>query len=118
MRFLADENFPGIAVTTLRSMKHDVVWVRTTAPGSSDEAVLNMAQKEKRILITFDKDFGELAFRYGLPSACGIILFRISMRSPEEGVKRITAVLQSYSDWEGNFVVVEEARIRIKPLPR
>lgn len=118
MRFLANENFPGAAVTALRNIKHDVVWVRTTAPGSSDEVVLKLAQKDKRILITFDKDFGELAFRHGLPSACGIILFRISMKSPEQGVKKILSVLQNYSDWEGNFVVVEESRVRIKPLPK
>jgi predicted nuclease of predicted toxin-antitoxin system len=59
-----------------------VVWIRTDAPGSSDRAILARAQAENRIIITFDKDFGELAFRFGLPATSGIILFRISPASP------------------------------------
>jgi predicted nuclease of predicted toxin-antitoxin system len=47
--------------------------------GSNDEEVLEIAMKEERILITFDKDFGELAFKKGLPAACGIILFRVPL---------------------------------------
>ena len=43
MRFLANENFPGEAVEELRALGHDVLWVRTDAPGSSDEAVLATA---------------------------------------------------------------------------
>jgi predicted nuclease of predicted toxin-antitoxin system len=65
MRILADENFPGDAVTALREQGHDVLWIRTDAPGISDHEVLTHAQAEARILITFDKDFGELAFRFG-----------------------------------------------------
>jgi hypothetical protein len=40
MRFLADENFPGDAVTALRTLGHDVLWIRTDAPGITDEEVL------------------------------------------------------------------------------
>jgi len=77
MRLLANENFPYDAVAALRESGHDVLWIRTEAPGSSDSAILARAQAEERILITLDKDFGELAFRSGLPASCGIILFRI-----------------------------------------
>lgn len=63
MRFLADENFPGGAVTALQARGHDIVWVRTAAPGSIDEDVLAWATREDRVLLTFDKDFGELACR-------------------------------------------------------
>jgi predicted nuclease of predicted toxin-antitoxin system len=59
MRFLADENFPGAAA--LRAAGSDVVWVRIAAPGSSDSEILAWAAREERILLTFDKDFGELA---------------------------------------------------------
>jgi predicted nuclease of predicted toxin-antitoxin system len=58
MRFIANENFPGEAVAELRAVGHDVVWVRTEAPGSPDDDVLARAQQEGRILLTFDKDFG------------------------------------------------------------
>ena len=116
MHLLANENFPALAVEALREKGHDVAWVRTDAPGSSDRDVLWRAQKEKRIVATFDKDFGELAFRHGLPSACGVLLFRISTASPQEASDKIVAALESRSDWEGNFAVIEESRIRIKSL--
>ena len=82
MRFLANENFPADAVTQLKAAGHDIVWVRTAAPGMKDEDVLAWAAREARIVLTFDKDFGELAFRYGLPAECAIILFRIATPSP------------------------------------
>ena len=74
MRFLADENFPYDAVQALHDDGHDIAWVRTDAPGISDRQVLARAMATHRILLTFDKDFGELAFHAGLPAACGIIL--------------------------------------------
>jgi predicted nuclease of predicted toxin-antitoxin system len=73
MRLLADENFPMDAVNALSLAGHDILWIRTFAPGSPDQEVLRIAQAERRILLTFDKDFGELAFRIGLPSSSGII---------------------------------------------
>jgi hypothetical protein len=63
MRFLADENFPGDGVNALRLEGHDVLWISETASGATDARVLEMAQAEARILLTFDKDFGELAWR-------------------------------------------------------
>jgi len=77
MRFLANENFPFDAVEVLRQNGHDVVWIRTEAPGISDPEILKRAQNDDRILLTFDKDFGELAFRSQLPATSDIILFRI-----------------------------------------
>ncbi|MCL4506012.1 MAG: DUF5615 family PIN-like protein [Chloroflexi bacterium] len=117
MRILADENFPGDAVAALRGRGHDVVWVRTDAPGSADTSVLQLAQEQQRIVITFDKDFGELAFRSRLPAACGIVLFRISASSPAHVANVAIAVLESRSDWAGHLAVTEDRRIRIVPLP-
>jgi predicted nuclease of predicted toxin-antitoxin system len=57
MRFLANENFPGAAVTALEAAGHDVVWVRIAAPGTTDPDVLAWAAREERILLTLDKDF-------------------------------------------------------------
>src|SRR3989304_4668283 len=112
MRLLANENFPGDAVTSLRLHGNDVAWVREDLPGSSDVQVLEHAQDEGRILITFDKDFGELAFRYGLPASCGIILFRISIPSSEHVARLAVAALQQRGDWAGHFSVIEDIRIR------
>jgi predicted nuclease of predicted toxin-antitoxin system len=116
MRILANENFPSDAVAALRQQGHDVVWVRTDAPGSDDRTVLQSAQQEERILVTFDKDFGELAFRFGLPAASGIILFRVRASSSEYVARVIVTAIESRSDWAGHFAVVEEGRVRMVPL--
>ena len=81
MRFLANENFPLDAVEALRSAGHDVDWVRTDAPGSSDPQVLQRAVADERVLLTFDKDCGELAFHAGLPAPSGVVLFRFQAPS-------------------------------------
>lgn len=117
MRLLADENFPGEAVEALRKHGHDVVWVQTDAPGCGDTEVLQRAQREQRILLTFDKDFGELAFRAGLPASCGIVLFRISAPSAGRVAQVAVAALESRVDWAGHFAVVEDRRIRTTALP-
>jgi len=117
MRILANENFPGDAVTALRQRGHDVVWVRTDAPGSRDVEILARAQREERIVVTFDKDFGELAFRSGLPAFSGIILFRISAPSSAYVARVAVAALESRNDWAGHFAVIEDRRIRMTPLP-
>lgn len=116
MRFLANENFPGDAIAALLKLGHDVVWIRTEAPGISDTEVLARAQVDDRLLRTFDKDFGELAFRAGLPASSGIVLFRISAPSVEQAVRVIVAALESRVDWAGHFAVVEDDRIRLTPL--
>jgi predicted nuclease of predicted toxin-antitoxin system len=89
MLFLADEDFPGIAVSWLRETGHDVLWARTSMPGQSDTSLLAAAQRESRIVLTCDKDFGELAFHWGLPATCGIVLFRLPPLSPKSFLERV-----------------------------
>lgn len=117
MWLLANENFPADAVNALREKGRDVTWIRTEAPGSNDKSVLARAQRESRILITFDKDFGELAFRSLLPAASGVILFRISAPSSEHVARVAVEAISSRIDWAGHFSVVEDNRIRMTPLP-
>jgi predicted nuclease of predicted toxin-antitoxin system len=117
VRILADENFPGDAVVALRQRGHDVSWVHSNAPGSCDTEVIARAQAENRVLVTFDKDFGELAFRSRLPASCGIVLFRISMSSPSAVARAAVAALESRTNWADHFAVVEDDRIRMTPLP-
>lgn len=117
MRLLADENFPRVAVTALEQQGHDIVWIRTDAPGSSDGEIMVRAQAEERIILTFDKDFGELAFRFGLPATSGIILFRLPLFTPSRLTNLVVLVLATRSDWSGLFTVVESDRIRTRPLP-
>ena len=117
LRILADENFPGPAISLLRHRGHDVVSITETMRGSSDAQVLERAQTERRLVVTLDKDFGELAYRFGLQAWCGVILFRLSGTMPEEDNLRIVEVLESRSDWTGQFASVTDTRIRIRPLP-
>lgn len=117
MRFLADENFPAPIVRGLRERSEDVVWIAEDMRAATDEAVLARAQVERRIVLTFDKDFGELAFHAGLPSGCGVVLFRLTGESPEEDNARALAALISCQDWENHFVVVQDDRIRVRLIP-
>ncbi len=117
MRLLADENFPGETVEALRSRGHDVAWVRVDAPGAADREVLARAAAEDQLLVTFDKDFGELAFRAALPASSGVVLFRISTGSPARVTRIAVSVLESRADWAGHFAVIEDDRVRVTPLP-
>ncbi len=116
MRLLANENFPSLAVVALRAAGHDVVWARADMPAASDEAVLRRAQVESRVIVTFDKDFGELAYHQGLPASCGVILFRLRMQSPEYIRDQVVAMLSQPKDWSGHFAVVDELRTRVRRL--
>src|SRR5260221_14499964 len=99
MRFLANENFPGAAVIALEAAGHDVVWVRTVASGATDPDVLAWAAREQRILLTFDKDFGELARGSALPRTCGGVLVRAPMPKPGDVGQRLAALVIARADW-------------------
>jgi hypothetical protein len=116
MRFLADENFPGAAVRALAGAGHDVVWIRVAAPGMSDRDVLAWAVRDGRVLLTFDKDFGELAAASALPATCGIVLFRLPLFKSADSGGRLLGLITSRVDWFGHFSVIEPGRIRMRPL--
>lgn len=117
-RFLANENVPGDAIAAARLAGLDLEWIKDVSPGASDEAVLARSQTEQRVLVTFDKDFGELAFRQRRQAASGVILLRAKLRSPEFLASFLVTVLQQTIDWAGHFAVADEGQIRVVPLPR
>jgi len=88
LRFLANENFPGAAVAAL---------------GASDPDVLAWAAREQRILLTFDKDFGELAQRSALPTTCGVVLLRLPMPKPVDVGQRLAELITARDDWPATF---------------
>ncbi len=116
MQILADENIPRVAVLRLRRDGHDVLWIRESSPGISDEAVIELAAAEERIIVTFDKDFGELVIARGALNPPGIVLYRISMESPAAVAATISATLASRNDWPGHLAVIDDTRIRMRPL--
>jgi predicted nuclease of predicted toxin-antitoxin system len=117
MRFLADENIPGAGVAALRKLGHDVVWVGQIASGASDASVLARAAREGRIILTFDKDFGELARNADLPLSCGVILFRLSPAgSASRSIELLVQSATAREDWPGHFSVIEPGRVRMRKL--
>ena len=117
MNLIANENMPGTAVRLRRDQGHDVFWVKESMRGADDPAVLAAAQSAGRIVVTQDNDFGELAFRCGLPAECGVILFRLSGTNPPADCQRIVEAIESRTDWAGHFAVVTKDRVRIRALP-
>ena len=103
-------------VEALRRLGHDVTWVRLDAPGSLDERVLAQASSEERVLVTADKDFGELAFRHRLPAASGVILLRVR-GTAEARTAAVVAALGARENWTGQFAVITNDRVRLTPLP-
>ncbi|MGC8979559.1 DUF5615 family PIN-like protein [Caldisericum sp.] len=80
MKFLANENIPIELVEELKNLRYDILRADNFKKGLKDQDVLELAFKERRILITFDKDFGELAVKQK-KKVIGVILLRIKPQS-------------------------------------
>ena len=117
MRLLADENFPRPALKALRHAGLDVLSIAETNAGAPDDEVLAICVSTNRTLLTFDKDFGELAYRTELPARCGIVLFRVTPQTPDEVTGLALVAIQSQPSWVGHFSVVTRQRIRMRVLP-
>jgi len=118
MRIALNENISSTVAAELLSRGHDVLAVKESMRGAKDADILSRAQDESRVLVTQDKDFGELAYARRLPADCGIILFRLSGKSPDADNRRIVEVIESRNDWRGHFAVATDDRVRLRPLPR
>ncbi|MBW2039404.1 MAG: DUF5615 family PIN-like protein [Deltaproteobacteria bacterium] len=114
MKFLADENIEREIVNCLREEGHVVFYVAEMEPGISDEAVLNLANKEKAILMTSDKDFGELVFRLNRIHQ-GVVLVRLAGLYPEEKEGIILGVIKEHKDeLLSAFTVISPNSVRIR----
>ena len=119
MRFLADENVPSASVSRLREAGHDVAAVAEDALGSGDSEVLGWAASEERIVLTFDRDYGELVYSSGLPTPAGVVYFRLMSPTPEAPAERLLGLLEVQGfPARGMFTVVERERVRQRPLPQ
>jgi predicted nuclease of predicted toxin-antitoxin system len=117
MRIIANENVMATVISELRSRGHDVLWVKEAMPKAEDESILAEAQTQKRVVLTHDKDFGELAFRFGLPADCGVLLIRLSGTGRQADIDQILSTIDSRDDWAGHFSVATRGRLRMRPLP-
>ncbi len=117
MRFLANENVPLASVQRLRDEGHDTVAIIEESPGAKDPDILARAAIEQRILITFDRDYGELIYRLGLPAPSGVVYFRLEPAAPEEPATLLLQLLNvSGLTVESKFTVVERSHIRQRSL--
>ena len=119
MDLLVDECLGIEFVEELRQAGHDVIWVREHYSGSEDEDLLALSVAQLRILISEDRDFGELIFQRRLP-AIGIVLVKIADFG---GSLQLTAnyaankITQLGASLMGHLTVIEPGRERPRPLP-
>jgi predicted nuclease of predicted toxin-antitoxin system len=108
MRFLLDQDVYAVTARFLIAGGHDVVLVAEIEMSeAADEEILRTAQAQNRILVTRDRDYGNLVFVRGL--GAGVIYLRIQFKNANEVHNQLIRVLETYSetDLSGAFVVVE-----------
>lgn len=117
MKFLADEDFPIFGVKLIDNAGHDIRSIRLDSPGIEDEEVLELALKEGRIILTFDKDYGELIYHKGYTPPPGLIFFRLITYYPQEPAEILLKLIEQKTiKLEDMFTVVKRNKIRQRPL--
>ncbi len=108
------KNVPRTVIIALREKGYDIASVWEFKPGMSDEEVVELAIKESRIIITFDKDFGRIILIK--PSVPGIILLRIPQLNPLYIVERILSALRRIEDPYNKLIIIRKRTIKIITL--
>jgi predicted nuclease of predicted toxin-antitoxin system len=115
---LANENVPLMTVRLLREAGFPTISMSEAAPGLDDAAVMARARAAQQVLITFDRDYGDLIYRDGLPAPAGVLFCRFRPRSPAEAASRLLHVLRDPAmTVVGSFVVIERDHVRARALP-
>lgn len=115
LKILADENIALRVVAALRNEGIDVLSIyEEKLSGASDGEVLKLAKKEKRIILTHDKDFGSLIHQPGLIHG-GVILLRLRNQSPQNVIFHLIPFLKNIkiNKIKGRLVIFQEGRVRI-----
>ncbi len=114
MILLADENIDRGIVERLRSDGHAVDWIAEVSPSVSDEDVLGRAVSIGAVLVTEDKDFGELVYRRGLSHA-GVLLVRLEGLDNAAKAEVVSqAVRDNATELRGAFAVVSHDVVRLR----
>lgn len=117
LRFLADESCDFAVVRALRADGFDVITVAEVLPGGEDEQVIELAIRERRILLAEDKDFGRLVFAAG-HERLGVVLIRFAASVRGQLADRVLELVRTHGDrLSSSFVVLQPDRIRISGLP-
>ncbi len=116
MTFFADEGLDASIVEALRALSYKVIYAAEDYISASDEKLLNAARQQEAILVTKDKDFGEMVIRQRLLTH-GIVLIRIDELSLQPNVDFIITTLTTYIEkLAGCLTVIQEKRVRIRKL--
>lgn len=116
MRLVADEGVDQPIVAALRNAGFDVVYIAELAPGVSDQFVLQQADESGALLITADKDFGEMVFRQQQASH-GVLLLRLSGLATESKVATVLDALEQHGgEMFTGFSVLSPGTLRIRPM--
>lgn len=115
MKFIVDENLSKKLARFLNQLGHPTLRVRIINPGVEDYQVLELALSKDSILVTSDKDFGELIFKENL-AHCGIIFLRLQDETPDNTIRVIQKLIPKFDEVKNNFVVVteKEGKLRIR----
>ena len=114
MYLLADEGVERQIVERLRSDGHSVAYIAEMSPGIGDEVILTQANAEQALLITLDKDFGELVFRQRLVCE-GVVLLRLVGLSNEKKAAIVAGILKSRgAEMSDAFSVITPGNVRIR----
>lgn len=113
MRFLADESCDFSVVRALRAAGHDVLAVAELISGSDDGVVMDLAFREDRILLTEDKDFGQLVYADSQESS-GVILIRYPASARKTLPESVVTLVSGFAaDLSRSFIVMSPGRVRI-----
>jgi predicted nuclease of predicted toxin-antitoxin system len=114
LRFLIDERADARVAAYLRSLGHDVILVAAAyGPALEDAEILSIAVRERRILITFDRDFGELVFAQRQPHS-GVLYFRLGPIDLDVEIARLDHVLTHYADRLDHFLTITPRSVRVR----
>jgi len=118
VRLLVDEGVDARVVTRLRADGHDVTHIAELSPGIGDDAVLAMANTEDRLLLTADKDFGELVFRLRRATV-GVLLIRLPGQPSHARAETVSQAVAAYGEQiRSGFAVLSAGTLRIRPRDR
>ncbi len=118
MTFIADKSLDAPIIKRLRKDGYSIISISELAPGISDDEVLEIANRESRILITADKDFGEPVFRLKRITS-GVVLVRLMGLSLEEKVNTVSQFIPlHYEELKAAFTVITQSTFRIRKLSK
>jgi predicted nuclease of predicted toxin-antitoxin system len=116
MNFVSDENVDRRILERIRQDGHEVVSISDTSPRAIDAIVLDFAHRQGAVLVTEDKDFGDLVM-WQRQLTSGVVLVRLSGLSPEAKAETVSVAIREHeSEIPGSFTVISPGNVRIRRL--